>query len=188
MGDDHHFIFGTLEDVLTGETLTDTHDERYRQQIASLLINEKGFSSKDIRPRIEIFARAGIKSAIARIDFLIDIDSKACMMIRYAPGSITTRHRPSLAAARVVEPYQIPVVVVTNGVDADILNGETGKVSGSGLENIPDKTELVRVRGDFSFKKLSEDRVEKESRILYTFDIEDSCETNCMIDYRDYNK
>ena len=31
--DGHHLILGELTDLITGETLTDTHDERYRQKL-----------------------------------------------------------------------------------------------------------------------------------------------------------
>ena len=36
----HHLILGELTDYITGETLKDTHDERYRQQIARRLIDK----------------------------------------------------------------------------------------------------------------------------------------------------
>ena len=47
----HHLILGELRDFITGATLKDTHDERYRQKIARLLINRKGYRSTDIEPR-----------------------------------------------------------------------------------------------------------------------------------------
>ena len=56
------------------------------------------------------------------------------MIVKYAPGSLVTRHRPALAASRLIAPYQVPVVVVTNGKDTNILDGSTGKVTGYGFE------------------------------------------------------
>jgi len=35
----HHLILGELDDLITGERVKDTHDERYRQKIARLLID-----------------------------------------------------------------------------------------------------------------------------------------------------
>ena len=177
----HHYIFGTLTDFLTGEKIQDTHDERFRQDIAKSLVEEKGYDKQDIRPGVDIFAKADIKTAVVKLDFLIYLENKAYMLIKYGPGSIITRHRPGIAASRLVEPYQIPVVVVTNGVDADILDGKTSKITGSGLDNIPDKKTLLGLNVENVFPEIMAKRAEMESRILYTFEIEDSCETNCML-------
>ncbi len=177
----HHYIFGTLTDFLSGDKIPDTHDERLRQGIAERLIKEKGYAKQDIRPRVDVFAKADIKTAVVKLDFLIYLEQKACMLIKYGPGSITTRHRPCVAASRLVEPYQIPIVVVTNGVDADILDGKTGKVTGIGFDGIPNKEKLLQIRADAGFTEVADKRAEMEYRILYTFEIEDSCETNCML-------
>ena len=37
----HHLIYGTLQDYLTGEELTDTDDERIRQDLSRLMVDEK---------------------------------------------------------------------------------------------------------------------------------------------------
>ena len=180
----HHLILGELQDIITGETLQDTHDERLRQGLAALLVEEKGFLRKDIRPRWPLTLRADEKCAIINIDFGIFIDSRACMVIKYGPGSLVTRHRPALAVSRMLVSYQIPVVVVTNGVDADILDGPSGKVIAWGLDAIPDRTSLKkRVAGQI-FASIQPGRAEKESRIAFAFEIDGSCpcdDTICKI-------
>ena len=35
----HHLILGELDDLISGETIKDTLDERYRQNIAELLVH-----------------------------------------------------------------------------------------------------------------------------------------------------
>jgi len=57
-----HLILGELTDVITGRTLPDTHDERYRQKIARLLLEEKGYSRSAPPPRAQ---RGGIESRCA---------------------------------------------------------------------------------------------------------------------------
>ena len=37
--DGHHLILGETVDYITGNIVADTHDERYRQKIAHLLIH-----------------------------------------------------------------------------------------------------------------------------------------------------
>ena len=111
----HHLIFGDLEDYLTGEVLKDTHDERYRQKLARLLVERKGFSKSEISPRMALRVQAGDKCAIIKIDLGVVLSKQMYMIIKYGPGSIVTRHRPALAASRLLTTYQIPVVAVTNG-------------------------------------------------------------------------
>ena len=183
--DGHHLILGKTTDYITGETIEDTHDERYRQNIARLLVNEKSYDKSDIKPRSELLVRAGEKKAIIRVDFLISIENRILMIIKYGPGSIITRHRPALSASRLVAPYQVPVVVVTNGVDADILDGSTGKVISSGLDTIPPKPELLKYSGKFIFGEIPGNRTEAEARILYAYEVDGSCpcdDTICRID------
>ena len=100
----HHLILGQLSDFITGRTLNDTHDERYRQKIARLLVERKGYLKNDIETRKDLLVEAGDKRAIVKIDFLINLSGRTCMIIKYGPGSLITRRRPALAAARLLAP------------------------------------------------------------------------------------
>jgi hypothetical protein len=181
----HHLILGTVTDFITGETIQDTHDERFRQNIARILVTDKKYDRNDIKPRCELLIRAGEKKAVIKIDFLVYSGNRIGMLIKYGPGSITTRHRPALAASRIAESYQIPVVVVTNGVDADILDGQSGRIVSTGLSSIPDKALLITISNNYSFTEIKPDRAEIESRILYAYEVDGSCpcdDTICRID------
>jgi hypothetical protein len=180
----HHLILGELTDFITHETLVDTHDERLRQGLAERLVNEKGFSRGDIRPRWPLTLKAGEKCAVINIDFGIIIDSRVCMMIKYGPGSLVTRHRPALAVSRLLAAYQIPVVVVTNGMDADILDGASAKVVARGLDAVPDKAALKNMVAGRTFDAIQPGRAEMESRIAFAFEVDGSCpcdDTVCII-------
>ncbi len=171
----HHLILGKQLDYLTGETLADTHDERYRQALAKLLVEEKGYYKSDLVPRRKLIVTAGDKCAQVQIDFIVKIDDTIAMIVRYGPGSLVTRHRPAIAASRVLTAYQIPLVVVTNGLDADIIDGKTGSVLSKGLGTIPDRQSLLaHCRADAK-EPISPERAESEQRILYAYDVDDSC-------------
>jgi hypothetical protein len=172
----HHLILGELTDFITGETLKDTHDERYRQKIARLLIRQLGYSAADIEPRKALVARADSKKAVLKIDFTITLAGKTCMVLQYGPGSLVTRRRAVLAVSRLIAPYQVPVAVITNGQDAEIINGSSGKVTAGGLKSIPSKSDLTRMAAGETFAPISEQRAEMESRILYCYEVDDRCE------------
>ena len=151
----HHLILGELVDFISGEIIKDTHDERYRQKLAYILVNRKSYLKKEIQPRRELLVTTGDKSAIVKIDFVIKVSGRTAMIIKYGPGSLVTRHRPALAASRLVAPYQVPIAVVTNGKDADIIEGATGKIISSGLESIPAKAALVQRAEKTDFDPIS---------------------------------
>jgi len=172
----HHLILGELTDFITGDTLKDTHDERYRQKIARLLTGQLGYLKADIEPRRALIARADSKKAVLKIDFTITLEGKMCMVLKYGPGSLVTRRRAVLAVSRLIAPYQVPVAVITNGQDAEIINGTSGAVTASGLESIPSKADLTAMAAGETFAPISDKQAEMESRILYCYEVDDRCE------------
>lgn len=180
----HHLILGQLTDFLSGEMIDDTHDERYRQRLARLLVEKKGFARHEITSQKALQVRAGANKAIIRLDFFLTVENRIHMIIKYGPGSLVTRHRPALAAARLLAPYQIPLVVVTNGEDADILAGKSGKVLASGLAAIPSRQDLVAHTAEAVFDPIENGQASIESRILYAYEVDGSCpcdETICRL-------
>ncbi|MGD8714469.1 MAG: type I restriction enzyme HsdR N-terminal domain-containing protein [Desulfobacterales bacterium] len=173
--DGHHLILGELVDHITGEIINDTHDERYRQKIAHLLINHKEYFRSDIKPRQELLVKAGDNRAIIKIDFLIHVSNRIGMVIKYGPGSIVTRRRSVLAASRLVTLYQVPIAVVTNGEDAEILDGFSGNVISRGLGSIPSKSQLTDIVSVSPSNKISGSRTEMELRIIYCYEVDGSC-------------
>ena len=172
----HHMIYGSLADFVTGEPLVDTDDERYRQKLARLLVEERGFAKNELtmRRRIEtLFAHQFVAS---KIDIVVRIGNQRVLVLRYGPGSLVTRERPAIAAARVLEENQIiPLVVVTNGEDGELLDARTGTVLATGLEAIPTREEVVSMLADLDFSPVPPERREPELRILNAFDVESCC-------------
>jgi hypothetical protein len=171
----HHLVLGELKDFLTGKIIEDNHDERLRQKIVRFLVEEKNYKKENIASHCKLEINAGEKKAIVKVDFKIRILEKTCMIVKYGPGSVVTRQRPSLAASRLIEPYQIPFVIVTNGIDAEILDGVSGKIIGESLHSIPSRSDTVDQFDRFEFKPISPKRIELESRILYAYEVDDSC-------------
>lgn len=182
---DHHLILGQIEDFVTGRIIDDTHDARYRQKVARLLVETKGYERSDIRSEQAIEVKAGQKSARVPVTFIVEIDGRAAMLLQYGPGSLVTRHRPALALAKIVAPYQVPVVVVTNGEQADILDGATGRITTSGLDGIPSKHQLIQRLLRHSWAPVSNLHAQMAARIVMAFEVDDRCpcdDTVCRLD------
>ena len=173
----HHLIYGTLFDYLTGEKLTDTDDERLRQALSKMMVEEKFFQKDELQPRLFIetfFARCFVRSVI---ELTFSLCGRQFMILRYGPGSLVSRERAAVAAARVLNPvYRIPLAVVTNGEDAELLDTSTGKILGTGLHSIPDRTVAENILPDLKFlPPLDGAKRERELRILNAFDVERCC-------------
>jgi len=174
--DGHHLILGELTDLISGETLKDTHDERDRQNVARLLIQRLGYLKSNIEPRKTLIVKADRKKAVLKIDFTITLGDRTCMVIQYGPGSLVTRRRAVLAMSRLIVPYQVPVAVITNGRDAEIISGASGEVIASGLESIPSIADLTKIAAGENFRPISDQQAEMESRILYCYEVDGRCE------------
>lgn len=171
----HHLILGELVDYVTGATLPDTHDERYRQNIARMMVEQKGYPKSTITPRRFLTVTAGAKKAAVPVTFSVSVGDRTAMIIHYGPGSLVTRHRPALAMSRLATGYQVPVVVVTNGEQADILNGHTGGTVAKGLANLPDYNELSAIASKETWPDIPSQRKAMEARILMAYEIDDRC-------------
>jgi len=173
----HHYIYGTCADYITGETIVDTDDERCRQDLARLLVEEKGYAKKDLEPRLSIETLYNGQFVASTIDITVREAGKRFMLLRFAPGSIVTRERSAIAAARVLEPaYRIPLAVVTNGRDAEVLDTGTGKVVGQGLDKIPDKKAAEYLVKSLRFEPFDDEtKKDRERRILNAYDVEICC-------------
>ena len=171
----HHLILGELADFLSGKTITDTHDERYRQQIARHLVNDLGFDKSDIEAGREITLQTAGRSAVVTADFLVYSNQRAVMMINYAPGSLVTRRLPTLALSRLIFDYQIPFVVITNGEDAELISGKTGKVQGEGISAIPGPDHQIIQSLPDTFETVSAKRRSQAEKIAFACLVDGSC-------------
>jgi len=173
----HHFIYGTCTDYITGETIVDTDDERCRQELARLLVKEKGYAKSELEPRLCIETLYNKQFVSSTIDITVRVAGKRLMILRFAPGSIVTRERSAIAAARVLEPaYQIPLAVVTNCRDAEVLDTYTGEVLRQGLAGIPGKKEAADLVKSLRFDPFADEaKKDRERRILNAYDVEVCC-------------
>ncbi|MBU0680935.1 MAG: type I restriction enzyme HsdR N-terminal domain-containing protein [Proteobacteria bacterium] len=172
----HHMIYGYCTDYITGETLVDTDDERYRQELARAMVEEKGWAKEDVEMRLNIDTLFNKQFVASKITLTLSLNGKRCLVIRYAPGSLVTRERSAVAAARVLDATcQIPLAVVTNGRDAELLDTYSGAVLGKGLDAIPTKEEVRQMVDGLRFEPYDEAKRERELRVLNAFDVEICC-------------
>ncbi len=166
----HKRILGKTVDFITGREITDTDDERYRQKIARFLVEERGYLKEEIEVKHRIELDIEGKKVLSMVDLLVRLKDRSLMILRYGPGSLVTRERAALASARVIEPYQVPVTVVTNGEDAEVIDTVTAEVISTGIASIPSRQALLERFGDAEVSLVSPKQKEAEKRILSAYD------------------
>lgn len=173
----HHIVYGELQDYLTGEVLPDTDDERIRQGLARLLVEQLGYGREDLEPRLTIDSCFNGNRAQTLIELTVRIDGRRLFVLRYGPGSLVTREKAAIAAARILDPgYRIPLAVVTNGRDAELLETARGKILATGMAAIPDRSRAEAFVRECQFEPFADpEKRDQALRILNVFDQEVCC-------------
>jgi hypothetical protein len=180
----HHIVYGQLRDYLTGETLPDTDDERIRQDLARWLVEQLGYGQDELEPRLTIETCFNNNRTRTLIELTARIEGRRLFILRYGPGSLVTREWPAVAAARVLDSaYRIPLAVVTNGRDAELLETEQGRVLATGMDCIPDRERAgVLVRHSTFTPYTDAGLRDKALRILNVFDQDVCCAGGSCLD------
>jgi len=173
----HHIVYGELQDYLTGELLPDTDDERIRQELARLLVERLGYAKDELEPRLTIDTCYNNIRVQTKIELTARINGKRLFILRYGPGSLVTREKGAIAAARMLDSeYRIPLAIVTNGRDAELLETDGGKVLGVGMECIPDRRRAEELAQTCVFAPYADPQKRDQAlRVLNVFDLEVCC-------------
>jgi hypothetical protein len=141
-----------------------------RHLAEQLLLGEKGYVPADIRKNVVFDVVLGEETIKSFVDFLVSLDNKTAMIIKCAAGSLASRERHVVAAARVLGSLPVPVAVVMDPMNAVVLDGVTGKVTGEGFESIPTRVQLSALLDRAMLTPMAPDKLEREKRVLLAFD------------------
>lgn len=141
-----------------------------RKTVEYLLIEKKGYAREEVRKQVVFDVILGQETAHSSVDFLVTVEGKKTMVIKCASGSLSSRERQAVAAARLLDSPPVPIAVVADPTTAEVLDVMTGKVIGEGFGAIPVRDQVLTMVSDKELKPLSPERIEKEKRILLAFD------------------
>ncbi len=141
-----------------------------RKMVEFLLLEKKGYDPAEVRKGIAFEVKLGEETAWSSADFLVELDGRPGMIIRCAAGSLDSRERQILAAARVIASPPVPVAVVADPGNALVLDVQTGRPRGEGFGAIPVKDQLREILSAAPGTPLDPGRIEKEKRVLLAFD------------------
>lgn len=160
----------TITDFVTGESVPDTGAEANRQAFERILVDRLGYKKEDIDVDVDIEINIGGEPYRSQIDLVVSVDGLRFMAVKCAAGSLGSWQREILAGARLLDTYQIPLAVVSDGKTAIVLDTTTGKKTGEGLPGIPTKAQARGIIRSASLQPLAPDRIEREKLIFRSYD------------------
>ena len=162
-----------ITDFVTGREMPNVGAEQNRQALEQYLVEEKGYQKQDIEVDTDISLTIAGEPYHSQVDLVVSVDSGSrFMVVKCVAGSLGSREREVVAAARLLDDYQIPYAVVSDGKTAIVLDTLSGKKSGEGLDAIPSRQEAVVHLKSYDFPEYPKDRREREKLIFRTYDIE----------------
>lgn len=155
-------------DLITGKPLSASDDEPVRQATEARLL-AMGYSPKSIS--VDATRTLGPEQESLRVlaDLLVHREGRPALLLRCARGSLVTREKEALAAARIIAPLLIPLTVVTNGEDAELLDTAEGKVLATGLTAIPAPGQLARMLAQRPPRRPTEHEVTQAARVYAAY-------------------
>ena len=162
-----------ITDYVTGREVPNVGAEQNRQAVEQFLVEQKGYQKEDIEVDTDISLTVAGEAYHSQMDLVVSVDSGSrFMVIKCVAGSLGSREREVVAAARLLDEYQIPCAIVSDGSTAIVLDTVSGKKSGEGLDAIPSKQQAVDRLKSYDFPEYPKDRREREKLIFRTYDIE----------------
>lgn len=160
----------TLVDYITGHTVLNIGAEANRQQIERLLVETKGYSKTQIEVDAPIEMEISGESYHSYVDLVVSVKGRRYMVIKCAPGSLASREREVVAAARLLDTYQVPLAVATDGRTAIVWDTVSGDNLGAGIEVIPSHSEAEAAFDPHTLLPLAEMRRSRQQLIFRSYD------------------
>lgn len=166
--------YDMITDFVTGREVPNVGAEENRQALERFLVEDKGYLKEDIEVDTDISITVAGEPYHSQVDLVVSADAGKTrfLVIKCAAGSLASREREIVAAARLLDEYQIPCAVVSDGKTAIVLDTLTGKKTGEGLAAIPSKQQAIKWLESYTPPAFPGDRREREKLIFRTYDIE----------------
>ncbi len=162
--------YSMLTDYITEKKVPNIGAEENRQQVERFLVETKGYDRDDVEVDADLKFTLGDEEVHANVDLVVSVSGKRFMVLRCVPGSLASRQRETLAAARLLDVYQVPFSVVTDGKDAALLDTVTGNTLDHGMHAIPSKEKAIEQMQDIKFQPFPKERLKRERLIFRSYD------------------
>lgn len=161
---------GTLRDYLTGDEIDETTFEEFRQALAKLLVEEKGYPKERIKAKVKLTYCVDGESFDRPIDYVIyDEAGKPIFVIMFCSGDVGSYERETVCAGRLIEGGPVAYAVVSDTMDASLMDIRTGDVIAHGMKALPDWTKLLEMVENAEITPLTAEQKKMQTRVFHTY-------------------
>jgi len=165
---------GMLTDYLTGQAIDETTYEEFRQALARMLVEDKGYPKDSLKAKVPLIFKIDGADTGRHIDLVAyDETGRPLMLVIFCAGDVGSFERETVSAARLFPGGPVPVAIATDSIGASVLDTATGECRATGVRAIPTWDELralVLASEAVSPRlPLTEERRRKEERILHAY-------------------
>ena len=163
--------YSLITDFITGKPVPNIGSEENRQEIERYLVEKKGFDRQDIEVDADISLTIDGVPYRSQIDLVASAGGKRVMAIKSAAGSLDSWKREIVSAARLLDRYQLPVSVVSDGKTAIVVDTVSGDEIGWDMTAIPSKEDAQTLINATPLQSMPHERLRKEMLIFRSYDM-----------------
>jgi len=158
-----------IRDYLTGEEFAETSYEEFRQALARLLVEERGYPRQSLTAKIGVCVEVDGKPYTRMVDLVArGPDGCPLLLVVFCSGEPGSYVREAVAAARLHEP-PVPLVLTTDTKTACLVEQAGGEVLGTGMRAIPYYDDLPGLARAHPARAITPEQAEREGRILFAY-------------------
>lgn len=157
-------------DYITGQSVPNVGAEANRQRVERYLVENRGYRPEEVLVDLPIVIDIDGVVYRSAVDLVVQIDGLPLMAIKCAAGSMGSREREIISAARLLRESPLPLAVVSDGAAATVLDGVTGKKKGEGLEAIPHRQALAGLAAAAPAAPMAAERLYREKLVFRSYD------------------
>ncbi len=166
----HEESLGTvIRDYLTGEELEETSYEIYRQALARLLVEERGYPLQSVTAKAGVCFPIDGQEYTRMVDLVAsDAEGRPLLLVIFCSGEPGSYIREAVAAARLYQP-PVPLALTTDTKSAALIAVATGEELSKGMRAVPFYEQLAGLAAAHPISQLTPERAGGEARILYAY-------------------
>jgi hypothetical protein len=161
---------GTLRDYLTGEEIDETTFEEFRQALVRLLVEEKGYPREQIRAKVRLTYCIDGEEFERPLDFVVyDEKGRPIFVVIFCAGNVGSFERETVCAGRLIEGGPVAYALVTDTMNASLMDVRTGEVAATGMNAVPDWDSLLDMVRKADPQPLTAEQRQRQTRVFHTY-------------------
>ena len=159
-----------IVDYITGKTVANVGTEEIRQRVEKYLVEEKGYQKEDLSVDADIEIDIDGNRYASQLDLVVSVEKNGFMVIKCAAGSLESREREVISAARIFAFRPLPVAVVSDSKTAVVYDTVSGKKIGEDMDCIPSPSEAAVILSQFQPPETPDKKKQRDRIVFRSYD------------------